>query len=79
VIRAAQAFEKADEARLIVEISDQGEVAFSNEHVDRTEVFVQILPGNFKKPEFLFPNKINSTLIAVEVLLVILCTKIYDS
>jgi len=67
VIKATQTFEKPGEVILSVEVTDQGEVAFSDTHIDTTKVTIHILPGNFKKPEFLFPNKINSTLLAVEV------------
>jgi hypothetical protein len=67
IVRAAQAFEKEGEVNLLIEVNDVGALAADNEHSDNTSVLIQILPGNFKKPEFLFPNKINSTLIALEV------------
>lgn len=67
IVRAAQAYEKAGEVNLIVGVDDVGGVASDSDlHSDRTSLFVQILPGNFRKPEFLFPNKMNSTLIAIE-------------
>lgn len=68
VLRAAQAYEKAGEMSLSIQVDDVGgDKELMGDHTDKTTVLVQILPGNFKKPEFLFPNKINSTLVADEV------------
>lgn len=68
VIRASRAHEDAGEHRLTVEVSDKGDYESGEEnHIDRTEVLVKILPGNFRKPEFKFPNQVNSTLPAIEV------------
>ncbi|XP_021944400.1 cadherin-87A [Folsomia candida] len=67
VLRAAQAYEKAGEMSLSIQVDDVGgDKELMGDHTDKTTVLVQILPGNFKKPEFLFPNKINSTLVADE-------------
>lgn len=73
MIRAAQAFEKSGEFRLVVEITDKEEVNAVPDHYDQAGVLIQVLPGNFRKPEFLFPNKVNSTLVALEVSLSITC------
>lgn len=72
MIRAAQAFEKSGEFRLVVEITDKEEVNAVPDHYDQAGVLIQVLPGNFRKPEFLFPNKVNSTLVALEVSLLML-------
>jgi len=68
IIRASQAFEKSGEFKLVVEIVD---VDLSSnavqDHHDRAGVTIEVLAGNFRKPEFMFPNKVNSTLKTFEV------------
>ncbi|CAL8113890.1 unnamed protein product [Orchesella dallaii] len=66
IVRASQAFEKSGEFRLVIEITDKEEINAVPDHYDQAGVLIQILPGNFRKPEFLFPNKVNSTLVALE-------------
>jgi len=67
VIRATRAHEDAGEFQLIVQVTDRKGDMSGNDHYDRTGIRIRILPGNFRKPEFKFPNRVNSTLPVLEV------------
>lgn len=67
IISAIRAHELSGEVHLVIEVTDRKGNTSSSDHFDRTGVYIQIFPGNFRKPEFKFPNRVNSTLPAVEV------------
>ena len=65
IISASRAFDKAEDIRVVIEVTD----TMTNEstaHYDRSGVLIQVLPGNFRRPEFVFPNKVNWTLLTPE-------------
>ncbi|CAG7728421.1 unnamed protein product [Allacma fusca] len=64
IIRADRAYAKSGDYRLVVEVTDSETELPA--HFDRSGVLISVLPGNFRRPEFTFPNKVNWTLLTME-------------